>query len=219
VSNDDAEYSTSGIQTSNHLAAVRCRPLSAKEKLKTRDILRVVDGKVVVVLDPDLSKEYLDRVQNRSKEKKYAFDVAFGPESTNEDVYNATVSSMVEGVVRGLNATIFAYGATGSGKTHTMAGTIEDPGLMVLSLQAIFALITKQESEYEFEVTASYLEVYNEVIYDLLESSSGHLELREDPDQGITVAGLKRIQVNFIICALFLNSIVRQSMWNNVPLL
>jgi hypothetical protein len=50
-----------------------------------------------------------------------------------------------------------------SGKTHTMAGTIEDPGLMVLSLQAIFALITKQESEYEFEVTASYLEVYNEV--------------------------------------------------------
>jgi hypothetical protein len=44
-----------------------------------------------------------------------------------------------------------------------MAGTIEDPGLMVLSLQAIFALITKQESEYEFEVTASYLEVYNEV--------------------------------------------------------
>ncbi|CAM6033689.1 unnamed protein product [Sphagnum compactum] len=175
--------------------AVRCRPLSAKEKLKTRDILRVVDGKVIVVLDPDLSKEYLDRVQNRSKEKKYAFDVAFGPESTNEDVYNATVSSMVEGVVRGLNATIFAYGATGSGKTHTMAGTIEDPGLMVLSLQAIFALITKQESEYEFEVTASYLEVYNEVIYDLLESSSGHLELREDPDQGITVAGLKRIQV------------------------
>jgi hypothetical protein len=57
------------------------------------------------------------------------------------------------------------------------------------------------------------------VIYDLLESSSGHLELREDPDQGITVAGLKRIQVNFIICALFLDSIVRQSMWNNVPLL
>lgn len=173
-----------------------------------------------------------------------------------------------------------------SGKTHTMAGTPEDPGLMVLSLQSIFALISKQEADYEFEVTCSYLEVYNEVdnihisqyfrkqmfwflilveetfphytnlemkpkfiwklridnldpsrlcssicrrgwgrpiplsetnknkcptiislswtyvlffllqvIYDLLERSSGHLELREDPDQGITVAGLKRIQV------------------------
>jgi hypothetical protein len=51
----------------------------------------------------------------------------------------------------------------GSGKTHTMAGTPEDPGLMVLSLQSIFALISKQEADYEFEVTCSYLEVYNEV--------------------------------------------------------
>jgi kinesin family protein 18/19 len=64
--------------------AVRCRPLTAKEKLKSRDILRVVDDKVVVVLDPDVSKEYLDRVQGRSKEKKYAYDIAFGAESTNE---------------------------------------------------------------------------------------------------------------------------------------
>lgn len=121
-----------------------------------------------------------------------------------------------------------------------MAGTPEDPGLMVLSLQSIFALISKQEADYEFEVTCSYLEVYNEVssflgvnlernqcslhlediqvfitvvpvlkmlktmvsglqvIYDLLERSSGHLELREDPDQGITVAGLKRIKVIFV---------------------
>lgn len=44
-----------------------------------------------------------------------------------------------------------------------MAGTPEDPGLMVLSLQSIFALISKQEADYEFEVTCSYLEVYNEV--------------------------------------------------------
>ncbi|KAH9543636.1 hypothetical protein CY35_13G076000 [Sphagnum magellanicum] len=95
------------------MVAVRCRPLTAKEKLKSRDILRVVDDKVVVVLDPDVSKEYLDRVQGRSKEKKYAYDIAFGAESTNEDVYKLTMGSMVEGVVRGLNATIFAYGATG----------------------------------------------------------------------------------------------------------
>ncbi|XP_024544587.1 kinesin-like protein KIN-8B [Selaginella moellendorffii] len=183
-------------QATTLLVAVRCRPLTSKEQTKSRDILRVVDDKVVVVLDPDSSKEYLDRVQNRSKEKKYVFDVAFGPECSNKDVYNVTVGSMIEGVLRGLNATVFAYGATGSGKTHTMAGLPEDPGLMVLSLQEIFGLITKQEQEHDFEVTCSYLEVYNEVIYDLLEKSSGHLELREDPDQGITVAGLKRIQVN-----------------------
>lgn len=55
------------------------------------------------------------------------------------------------------------YFGVNSGKTHTMAGTPEDPGLMVLSLQAIFGLIVKQEAEHEFDVTCSYLEVYNEV--------------------------------------------------------
>ncbi|KAL3678138.1 hypothetical protein R1sor_021094 [Riccia sorocarpa] len=183
-------------QATTLLVAVRCRPITAKEKDKSRDILRVVDDKVVVVLDPDTNKEYLDRVQGRSKEKRYAFDIAFGANATNKDVYQITVSNMVERVVEGLNATVFAYGATGSGKTHTMAGTPEDPGLMVLSLQAIFNLISKQEAEHEFDVTCSYLEVYNEVIYDLLEPNSQHLELRDSPDQGITVFGLKRIQVS-----------------------
>lgn len=75
-----------------------------------------------------------------------------------------------------------------------MVGTQDDPGLMVLSLRDIFSRI-QRETESEFEVTCSYLEVYNEVIYDLLERSSGHLELREDPEQGITVAGLQRIEV------------------------
>ena len=46
---------------------------------------------------------------------------------------------MIPGVLRGLNATIFAYGATGSGKTHSMVGTPTDPGLMVLSMNDIFA--------------------------------------------------------------------------------
>lgn len=183
-------------QTTTLLVAVKSRPLTARERIKCRDILRVDDAKVVVVLDPDVSKEYLDRIQNRTKEKRYAFDFAFGAESKNRDVYAATIAPMIDGVIHGLNATIFAYGSTGSGKTYTMAGTPEDPGLMVLSLRTIFDLIAKEESVHDFEVTCSYLEVYNEVIYDLLEKSSGHLELREDPDQGIMVAGLKRIKVN-----------------------
>lgn len=113
-----------------------------------------------------------------------------------------------------------------SGKTYTMVGTQSDPGLMVLSLNTIFDMIKSDKSADEFEVTCSYLEVYNEVrpgliksvfvltitsitlslvitslivtqvIYDLLERSSGHLELREDPEQGIVVAGLRSIKVH-----------------------
>lgn len=111
-----------------------------------------------------------------------------------------------------------------------MVGTRNDPGLMVLSLDTIFDFINKDRSSDDvFEVSCSYLEVYNEVrniscftkysifflallkhvtsdckwtqvIYDLLEKSSGHLELREDPTQGIVVAGLRSIKVFHLIC-------------------
>ncbi|KAL5753244.1 hypothetical protein ACOSQ2_023751 [Xanthoceras sorbifolium] len=181
-------------KTTTLTVAVKCRPLSGKER--GRDIVRVNDSKEVVVLDPDLSKDYLDRIQNRTKEKKYCFDHAFAPECTNSDVYMKCISSIISGVVQGLNATVFAYGSTGSGKTYTMVGMQSDPGLMVLSLHTIFDLIKKDKSSDQFEVNCSYLEVYNEVIYDLLEKSSGHLELREDPENGIVVAGLRCIKVH-----------------------
>ncbi|KAK4760920.1 hypothetical protein SAY87_005813 [Trapa incisa] len=180
-------------KTTTLTVAVKSRPLTEREL--GRNIVRVHDGKEVLVLDPDLTKDYLDRIQNRTKEKKYCFDHAFGPECSNLDVYNRCISSTISGVVQGLNATIFAYGSTGSGKTYTMVGTQDDPGLMVLSLHTVFELIKKDSSSDEFEVNCSYLEVYNEVIYDLLEKTSGHLELREDPTQGIVVAGLRSIKV------------------------
>ncbi|GAA0175231.1 microtubule binding motor protein [Lithospermum erythrorhizon] len=173
--------------------AVKCRPLTEKERC--RNIIRVHNDKEILVLDPDLSKDYLERIQHRTKQRTYAFDYAFGPSSLNSDVYKRSVCSTIAGVVQGLNATVFAYGSTGSGKTYTMVGTKDDPGLMVLSLNTIFDLIKDNTSD-KFEVTCSYLEVYNEVIYDLLEKSSGHLELREDPEQGIVVAGLRAIKVN-----------------------
>ncbi|XVE83000.1 hypothetical protein DITRI_Ditri16bG0051200 [Diplodiscus trichospermus] len=181
-------------KTTTLTVAVKCRPLTARER--GRDIVRVKNNKEVVVLDPDLSKDYLDRIQNRTKEKKYCFDHAFGPQCTNLDTYQKCISTIISGVVQGLNATVFAYGSTGSGKTYTMVGTQRDPGLMVLSLHTIFDLIKRDRSSDEFEVTCSYLEVYNEVIYDLLEKSSGSLELREDPEQGIIVAGLRCIKVH-----------------------
>ncbi|CAA6657620.1 unnamed protein product [Spirodela intermedia] len=174
-------------QTATLQVAVKCRPLTEAERQQNRHIVHITNNKGVIVLDPDLSKDYLDLIQNRTKEKRYSFDHAFGPECTNTDVYKC-ISSTIDGVVQGLNATVFAYGATGSGKTYTMVGTHNDPGLMVLSLHTIFDLIKKDESSDEFEVSCSYLEVYNEVFF-------LHLELREDPEKGIVVAGLRTIKV------------------------
>lgn len=181
-------------KTTTLTVAVKCRPLTERELQRGCDIVRVNDDKEVLVRDPDASKEYLDRIQNGKKERKYTFDYAFGPNCSNLDVYQRSISSVIAGVVQGLNATIFAYGATGSGKTYTMVGTQEDPGLMVLSLNTIFDLIKGGNNSTDFEVACSYLEVYNEVIYDLLERCSGHLELREDPEHGIIVVGLRSVK-------------------------
>ncbi|XP_051178034.1 kinesin-like protein KIN-8B [Lolium perenne] len=182
-------------QTATLQVAVKCRPLTDNERRRSRHIIQVIDDKNVAVLDPDLSKGYLDLIQNRTKERRYSFDHVFAPGCSNTDVYK-NISSTVLGVVQGLNVTVFAYGSTGSGKTYTMVGSHNDPGLMVLSFRTIFDQIKKDDSSDTFEVSCSYLEVYNEVIYDLLEKSSGHLELREDPEHGITVAGLRRIKVH-----------------------
>ncbi|KAL5210172.1 hypothetical protein ABZP36_005795 [Zizania latifolia] len=182
-------------QTATLQVAVKCRPLTDSEQRRSRHIIQVIDDKTVVVLDPDLSKDYLELIQNRTKERRYSFDHVYAPGCSNADVYR-NISSTIAGVVQGLNATVFAYGSTGSGKTYTMVGTHSDPGLMVLSFRTIFDLVKKDDSSDTFEVLCSYLEVYNEVIYDLLEKSSGHLELREDPEHGIMVAGLRSIKVH-----------------------
>ena len=74
------------------------------------------------------------------------FDVVFGPDSTQEEVYNETTKHLVENVLNGYNATVFAYGATGGGKTYTMVGTPDNPGIMVRALNQLFGAM---ETEHE----------------------------------------------------------------------
>jgi kinesin family protein 18/19 len=83
-------------------------------------------------------------------------------------------------VMQGYNATVFAYGPTGSGKTHTMLGTSEVPGICVLTINDMFDAIWK-DTENEYDVRITYVEIYNETIRDLLVSGSTYLELRDDP--------------------------------------
>ena len=186
-----------GIGETSLTVAVRSRPLLPDERRRgdRRDIVRVLDDKHLVVLDPDDEKNYLDERTHRTKERRYTFDKAFGSSASNKDVYQKTARALISGVLNGQNGTVFAYGATGSGKTYTMIGTRNDPGMMPLSLMDIFDAIRSMSGEYTFEVTCSYLEVYNELIYDLLVNNSPSLDLREDPIRGPTVAGITEVAV------------------------
>ena len=96
--------------------------------------------------------------------------------------------------MQGYNASVFAYGATGAGKTYTMLGTEENPGIMMNSIEELFKAIEVYSAERDYKLKVSYIEVYNELIKDLLNGDkSDSLDLREDSDKGVCVAGVTEI--------------------------
>ncbi|KAJ1633366.1 P-loop containing nucleoside triphosphate hydrolase protein [Pavlovales sp. CCMP2436] len=182
-----------GPQNTPMLVAVRTRPLWRSESERGElEIIRVLEERVVLVLDPH---EYDQALQpNRTKEKKYAFDCVFDESASQEQVFRGTTRGLIDGVLQGYNASVFAYGATGAGKTYTMLGALDSPGVMVLTLNDMYRRMRTdpQFLECEFKVRLSYMEIYNEVIKDLLNptDSSIGLPLNEDPVRGMVVAGI-----------------------------
>jgi kinesin family member 18/19 len=81
-------------------------------------------------------------------------------------------------------------GATGAGKTYTMMGTDTSPGIMALTLGYLFKKINESKEPKNYEVSLSYLEIYNENIRDLLGTKPDFLDLREDASRGVVVAGI-----------------------------
>jgi kinesin family member 18/19 len=88
---------------------------------------------------------------------------------------------------------VFAYGATGAGKTYTMLGTEENPGIMMQSIDELFICIERYQQERDYKLKVSYVEVYNENIKDLLTDRGEYLDLREDGVKGVCVAGVTEI--------------------------
>jgi kinesin family protein 18/19 len=184
----------------NILVAVRLRPHLGHDR-DNGEIVKVLDNKVVVVLDQVSQRDPLRKMRHRSREKRYAFDYVFSPEDGQEKVYANTTKFLIHGVLNGFNATVFAYGCTGAGKTYTMLGTPDQPGIMALTLKDLFENIDRIHSDAQatvsYKVSVSFLEVYNENIRDLLATlSNDYLDLREDPLKGPVVAGISEIEAS-----------------------
>ncbi|KAL0841232.1 hypothetical protein ABMA28_014966 [Loxostege sticticalis] len=127
--------------------------------------------------------------QRRHNDKHCVYDRVFGEDSTQEEVYEAVCAPLVGGTLRGFAGAVFAYGATGAGKTHTMTG------LMSRALNHLFTSIAESDDPKAFEVKMSYIEIYNENIRDLLNPSAGPLELRDEGGSGApVVAGLSEVR-------------------------
>mmetsp|Transcript_13921 Transcript_13921/g.56078 ORF Transcript_13921/g.56078 Transcript_13921/m.56078 type:complete len:649 (-) Transcript_13921:1785-3731(-) len=120
-----------------------------------------------------------DTISHTSGGVSFNFDNVFTPPCRNQDLYDSVASSIIKSAVDGFNGVIFAYGQTSSGKTHTMLGNEGDSGITPLAIQDVFRHVLKS-TEREFLVRVSYIEIYNEVIKDLLCKGQDNLKIHED---------------------------------------
>uniref|UniRef100_A0A671LME1 Kinesin-like protein n=1 Tax=Sinocyclocheilus anshuiensis TaxID=1608454 RepID=A0A671LME1_9TELE len=124
--------------------------------------------------------------------KPYVFDRVFQSNTSQEQVYTACAQQIVKDVLGGYNGTIFAYGQTSSGKTHTMEGNLHDTdgmGIIPRIVQDIFNYIYSMDENLEFHIKVSYFEIYLDKIRDLLDVSKTNLSVHEDKNRVPYVKG------------------------------
>ncbi|CAL8109846.1 unnamed protein product [Orchesella dallaii] len=168
---------------------VRVRPLNTREMTShAREIVLPVTRQVLL-FDPPRpatttffkNKPLKDHGNSNAKPKNstFGFDRVYFNLDSNELIYNDVMKPLVGTLLQGYNCSVFAYGSTGSGKTYTMLGGQDSPGLTVLTLRDLYQQLDASKNDYQSEIIVSYLEVYNEQISDLLKKSSGSLQIRD----------------------------------------
>lgn len=153
------------------MVGVRVRPLNERE-MSSPDFAHAwtVDAKTVArTVSASRNQEPLS----------FVFDSVFEPTSTNEDVYDCIAAPIVENALGGFNATIFAYGQTSSGKTHTMLGSDADAGVTPRAIEHVLRHASASKTR-KYHVRASYVEIYNDKIHDLQRPDRSDLQIRQD---------------------------------------
>ncbi|XP_076236584.1 uncharacterized protein LOC143180609 [Calliopsis andreniformis] len=161
----------------NVKVAIRLRPLNKCEKDENLPIQWVARENSVVSLDPDMRER---------EDNKFHFDNVFDVDATNSTIFDIIVKPIVNAAINGINGTIFSYGQFNSGKTYTMVGAEEEPGIIFLSINYIFDIIASN-TEREFLLRVSYLEIHDEKVNDLLNLNGNNLELHKDDNERVTV--------------------------------
>ena len=152
-----------------------------------------------IVVAPDEDDDSILLVQHKSRVQSFEADKVFSSKVSQQDVFSE-VQSLVTSCVDGYNVCIFAYGQTGSGKTFTMEGTRADPGINQRALHQLFDETKERSHEWSYHVSVSMVEIYNEMIRDLLSSDpSFKLDIKMKPDGGgLHVPGLSSIEVSCV---------------------
>ncbi|AWO96691.1 Kinesin-like protein [Scophthalmus maximus] len=149
---------------------------------------------VVVTTDPH--NESSLTVLNKGKGRIVELDKVFHPQATQEEVFQE-IEPLVTSCIDGYHVCIFAYGQTGSGKTYTMEGSVENPGINQRALKHLFSEIEERKDMWSYNVTVSSVEIYNEVLRDLLSKDGEKLDIKINPDGTgqLHVPGLRVVEV------------------------
>ncbi|XP_033889011.2 kinesin-like protein KIF21A isoform X6 [Acipenser ruthenus] len=196
--------STASPDESTVRVALRIRPQLAREKIEGCHICTcVTPGEPQVIL---------------GKDKAFTFDYVFDIDSQQDAIYSACTEKLIEGCFDGYNATIFAYGQTGSGKTYTMGTGFDvsigenELGIIPRAVKHLYKGIDERKQAAieqglpspEFKVNAQFLELYNEEVLDLFDTTrdielrkqKSHIKIHEDANGGIYTVGVTTRTVN-----------------------
>ncbi|XP_041664352.1 kinesin-like protein KIFC3 isoform X2 [Cheilinus undulatus] len=151
----------------------RVRPVSQEEQDFT-------DSKTMLSFDSE--DDGILYLSNKGKIMSFELDKVFPPQATQEEVFQE-VQSLVTSCIDGFNVCIFAYGQTGSGKTYTMEGVLDDPGINQRALRLLFSEVTEKAPDWDYKITVSMVEIYNETLRNLLgENPTDKLDIKMNPD-------------------------------------
>ena len=171
--------------------AIRIRPLNKNElEVSPVEGIKIINNFSLLV---STESSINNKKSNQIKEKQFFFDYVFDKTSSQQQIYENTTKNLLSGLIDGFNATVFAYGATGSGKTYTMLGTSKEMGIMPRSVSDLFKILNKYKNK-DYKIEVSYIEIYNEIIRDLL-AEGNMIDLHEDPEKGVVLLGVREIEV------------------------
>ncbi|KAF7242731.1 Kinesin-like protein KIFC3 [Varanus komodoensis] len=151
-----------------------------------------------VTFDPD--DDAVLHLTHKGKLISFELDKVFPPEATQEDVFRE-VRALVTSCIDGYNVCIFAYGQTGAGKTYTMEGVPENPGINQRALQLLFSEVQAKAFDWNYRITVSVAEIYNEALRDLLgRDPQEKLDIKLCPDGSgqLYVPGLTEFAVHCV---------------------
>ena len=205
-------HSNNNNKTTTIKVAIRLRPLLPHEDFEYW-IIDPINNLIKTSFDSSYDKHYKKDKNNSYLQdpnsinqllldniyipQSFKFDKIFTKETTSEKIYLDMCQDIIKGFLNGINGTIFTYGQTTSGKTYTMLGNVDYPGILPCSLKNLFDLLEmkKKEINFNYNLYCSYVEIYNEIIHDLIGDSTG-CKIIEDNNYGLIVSDAQRVCIN-----------------------